>query len=214
MTPFTRHRGIAVPLRVDDMNTDVIIPTQRAIHVPRGQLGPHAFEPLRHDATGAPRPDFPLNMARYAGASILVAGRNFGCGSSREMAVWALMDAGFRCVIAPGFGDIFLQNCAKTGLLPLELPEDRVAALMTALEGAEVPRMTVDLDRLTLTGPDDRSVEFAIDPALRQIFLLGLDDISQTLRHLPAIRDFIAADRLARPWIHLPAIADKGPAVD
>ncbi|MEO3388158.1 3-isopropylmalate dehydratase small subunit [Mesorhizobium sp. CAU 1741] len=209
MRAFTAHEGIAAPLRLDDVNTDVIIPTNRAIHVAKGSLGRFAFEPLRYDEGGRERADFVLNQYRYAGASILVAGANFGCGSSREMAAWALDDAGIRCVIAPSFGDIFFQNCCKIGLLALTLPDDTVENVWDELARAATPRMSVDLSALRVTAPEGTRYTFGFDEGRRDALLHGLDDIGQTLRHADAIARFVTTDRYARPWNYLPA---PGPA--
>jgi len=212
MKAFTSHHGIAAPLRLDDVNTDVIIPTARAIHVAKGSLGRYAFEPLRHDAQGLENKEFVFNQDRYRNASIIVAGANFGCGSSREMAVWALDDMGIRCVIAPSFGDIFFQNCCKIGLLPISLAPEMVDAIWTELSGNHDPVLTVDLETCEVRLPSGAVHRFAFDDARRDTFLNGLDDIGQTLRYSNAIAAFVEKDRRLRPWNYLAPAPDHAAA--
>lgn len=202
MRPFTQHSGIAAPFFRDDINTDEITPTHRAVNTPRGKLGAVAFEPLRYDAAGVPDPEFPLNQRRYHGASILVTGRNFGCGSSRETAVWAIEEMGFRVVIAESYGEIFFRNCCKNGLLPVSLDRSAIMALADKLEAAETPQVSVDLEQQTIVGPDDVTFEFDLGATLRKAFLQGLDEIQKTLLGRDEIERFIVADRLKRPWIY------------
>ena len=202
MKPFKSHTGVAAPLLIQDMNTDVIIPTARAVHASRKQMAEYAFEALRYTKDGTENPSFTLNQPRYRTASILISGDNFGCGSSREMAVWALEEMGLRCIIAPSFGDIFASNCIKNGLLPLRIPEDEITTLAHQVEAAEEPQLTIDLEACTITGPHMQVRRFNIDQASRQILLHGLDDISQTLQYEGDIRTFIERDSIERPWIH------------
>lgn len=202
MTPFRSHVGTAAPLFIDDLNTDVIIPTARAVHVKRGQMGIYAFEPLRYELDGTKKPSFPLNQPRYRDASILLAGHNFGCGSSREMAVWAMWEAGIRCVIAPSFGDIFYSNCCKNGLLPVCLEQDQIERIAASLELADEPLLRVDLEKMEVSAPSLGSVSFTMEEGRRDALLNGLDDISMTLRYRKEIERWAAKDRLSRPWIH------------
>jgi len=198
MEPLRRHDGIAVPLRRANVDTDAIAPMRFLVSPDRQGLGRALFANWR-----AEDPDFPLNRARWAGASVLVAGANFGCGSSREMAVWALAEAGFRVIIAPSFGEIFAINCFKNGLLAIALPEAAVEALQDALEkGAGQSRMSVDLEANLLVGPDGASYGFVVDPARRAALLEGLDEIGLTLKREADIAAFQAADRLRRPWVY------------
>ena len=188
MRPFTVHTGRAVPLDRSDVDTDQIIPAEHLKRVERTGFGPFLFAEWRTD------PDFVLNRPEHQGATILLAGPNFGSGSSREHAVWALEDAGFRCVIAPSFADIFRNNCGKIGVLTVELPAEPVRALMDAVIDDPATEITVDLQALTVIAPD-LTEPFEIDAYTRWRLLEGLDDIGLTLRH----EDEIAAYERARP---------------
>jgi 3-isopropylmalate/(R)-2-methylmalate dehydratase small subunit len=191
MNAFTSHTGRALPLERTDVDTDQIIPAQRLKRIERTGFGPFLFESWRKD------PDFVLNDPRFEGATILLAGANFGIGSSREHAVWALEDYGFRAVISPRFADIFRNNCTKVGLLPVELPAESVRALMDAVLDDPTTEVTVDLEALRVSAP---SVEesFEIDPFTRQRLLEGLDDIGLTLR----LEDEITRYESTRaPWL-------------
>jgi 3-isopropylmalate dehydrogenase len=201
MTPFTTVTGIAVAVPRANIDTDVLIPINRLIdHAPEA-LGPFLFEPWRFLPDGSPDPAFALNQPRYSGAQLLVTGENFGCGSSREHAVWATVAFGFRCVIAPSFGDIFRANCFQNGVLPLTLPVAEVAAITDELGDPTIePTMTVDLVGQRVVTPSGRTIAFAFDPERREALLEGLDDIGMTLKLTAAIRDFEAADTEARPW--------------
>ena len=210
MTPFVRHRGVAAPLLRDHIDTDVIIPKQYLKSVRRTGFGPNLFDDWRYLAPGGPgddhaarpkNPEFVLNRPRYAGASILVAGANFGCGSSREHAVWAFLDAGFRAVIAPGFADIFDTNAAKCGLLTVRLEPAEVRALAAEIEAAEGLRLAVDLPAQTVTSDGGAAYSFAIDPQRKRRLLEGLDDIALTLEHTAEIRAFETARRERAPWL-------------
>jgi 3-isopropylmalate/(R)-2-methylmalate dehydratase small subunit len=178
--PFTRHAGRAVPLDRSDVDTDQIVPAERLRRIERSGFGPFLFEAWRKD------PSFVLNRPEFAGATILLAGPNFGSGSSREHAVWALEDAGFRVVIAPSFADIFRSNCFKIGLLPVELPQESVRTLMDAVLDDPAIEITVDLNALRVSA-DVVHESFEIDPYTRWRLLEGLDDIDLTLRHADAI---------------------------
>ncbi|MFN3449851.1 MAG: 3-isopropylmalate dehydratase small subunit [Roseococcus sp.] len=201
MQPFRSVTGPAIPLMMANVDTDVIIPIQRLVGTGREGLGPYAFERLRYGADGTENPEFVANRPPYRGAPILLAGENFGCGSSREGAVWALMGMGVRCVIAPGFGDIFFANCFQNGLLPVRLP---IAAIRRIAEETEAApgnaRTTVDLERRVVITPRGEEIPFAVDARKRQALLEGLDDIALTLRQREAIEAWRARDSAARPW--------------
>jgi 3-isopropylmalate/(R)-2-methylmalate dehydratase small subunit len=199
MDKFTRLTATACPLMQANLNTDQILPA-RYLKWPRARgLGQVLFQDLRFDAEGKPREDFPLNQPRWQGARILLAGRNFGGGSSREAAVYAVRDAGFRCVIAPSFGDIFAQNAVKNGLLTAVLGETEVAELAAAVSADPERPVTVDLEQQTITC-GNRSYGFAIDPVSRNHLLNGWDDIDLTESYRDRIAAFRAEDRTKRPW--------------
>ncbi len=184
MTPLQQHRGLAVPLNRANIDTDQIIPKQFLKRVERSGFGEFLFFDWRYDAQGRPRPDFILNEPRYAGASILIAGQNFGCGSSREHAPWALADYGFRVIIAPSFADIFYNNCFKNGMLPLILPELTVRHLMSLAEGSTPLYLTVDVENLQVKADDGQLIaSFELDPYLQETLVHGLDDIARTLQY-------------------------------
>ena len=197
--PFTTVHGPAAPLMKANIDTDVIIRIERLTSLTRDALGPFAFEALRYRLDGSDEPDFVVNDPKFRAAPFLLAGPNFGCGSSREGAVWALQGIGVRCVIAPSYGDIFYGNCFQNGLLPIRLPLNQVQALaMQCAEGAE---LTVDLERATLTAPDGSNTAFTIDPMRREALLHGLDDIGLTLKDDSLIRHWQVRDRVDRPWV-------------
>jgi 3-isopropylmalate/(R)-2-methylmalate dehydratase small subunit len=202
VTPFTTVTGAAAPLMRANIDTDVIIRVERLVGTAKAEMGAHAFEVWRRRADGSEDPAFVLNQEPFRAAPILLAGPNFGCGSSREGAVWALAGAGFRVVIAPSFSDIFANNALQNGLLPVVLPEATVEALAAAVEQAPGnARVTVDLGRCVVVGPAGDAHRFEIDPARREALLSGLDDIGLTLRQAPAIAAWQAEDRTARPWM-------------
>ncbi len=200
MQPFTHLDGKAAPLAIANLDTDQIIPKQFLKTVDRDGLGKGLFYDLRFDGEGREKPGFVLNQAAYAGASILIAGDNFGCGSSREHAPWALLDFGVRCVIAPSFADIFYNNCFNNGLLPLTLPEDQVRALMDEAKGGN-HIFTVDLEAQTVVSPSGRKFTFEIDPGRKEKLLKGLDAVGETLQHAPDIGRFEDRRKLAQPWL-------------
>ncbi len=200
MTPITTVRGIGVAVTRANIDTDVLIRINRLIEHSPDELGAYLFEPWRFLPDGQPDAEFPLNQPRHEGAVVLVAGENFGCGSSREHAVWALMSFGFRVVIAPSFGDIFRQNSFQNGLLTIALPADEIDRIATELDEAGEPMMTVDLEGQVVTTPAGRIVEFEIDPGRRRALLDGLDDIGVTLMYAPRIDVFEQADVQRRPW--------------
>lgn len=185
-----------------NIDTDVIIPVKRLIGYQRHELGAFALEPYRFRADGSENPDFVLNQPRYRGAKILLTAENFGCGSSRESAVWALGSYGFRCIIAPGFGDIFYNNAFQNGLLLIRLPRDVVDRIVDEIELAASPNMTVDLQGCTIVTPSGQRTSFEIDGERRQALLEGYDEVGMTLTRDADIRAFQERDRAARPWIY------------
>lgn len=201
MTPFITVSGPAAPLMAENVNTDVIVPAERYIAAKREEFGLHAFAPWRYHEDGSENPDFLLNRAPWRGAPILLAGRNFGCGSSREGAVWALNGIGIRAIIAPSFGGIFMSNCFQNGTLPVVLPAETVEAFAAIARARPGAPFTVDLRRKVAVPPDGAPVPFEVDELRRQSLLAGLDDIGLTIRHLDRIVAFQAADRDARPWV-------------
>ncbi len=202
MTPFTTLTAIAAPLPEANVDTDKIIPSRFLKTTQRSGLGRYAFDAMRYHPDGSERPDFVLNRAPYRAAEILIAHENFGCGSSREHAPWALLDFGIRCVIAPSFADIFHNNCFKNGILPIRLSREICDRLMQdASAGANI-RLVVDLERQVVVRPDGGEIAFEVDALRRRLLLEGLDDIGQTLRHADAIDRFEAG----RPaWVEMPA---------
>lgn len=205
MIRFTTLSGPAVPLMLDNVDTDTIIRIERLASVSRDQLGPYAMEALRLRPDGSDA-DSVLNRPAFRNAPILLAGRNFGCGSSREGAVWALAASGVRCVIAQSFGDIFHANCFQNGMLPIVLPPAVLAVL--AHDAARGTPITVDLQTCQITLPGGDRLSFTVDALKRTALLEGLDDLSLTLRKRDAIAQWQARDRLARPWIWDPVALD------
>ena len=201
MQPFTTLTGVAAPLRVVNVDTDMIIPKQFLKTTKRTGLGSALFFEQRYNDDGSDRPDFVLNKPAYRKAQILVAGANFGCGSSREHAPWALLDFGIRCVIAPSFADIFYNNCFKNGILPIALPQSDVDKLMDDAERGANAVISVDLEKQEIRGPDGGCIKFDIDPFRKQCLLNGWDDIGLTLRHEKDISSFESQRRLSQPWV-------------
>ncbi|KTD99924.1 MULTISPECIES: 3-isopropylmalate dehydratase small subunit [unclassified Sphingopyxis] len=193
MQKFTRMKAVAAPLPLANVDTDMIIPAQYMKSLTRTGLGKHLFRELRFVDDGSERGDFILNRPACREAGILVADRNFGCGSSREHAVWALTDFGIRCVIAPSFGDIFAGNARKNGLLLIRLPDATCARLRDEIALAQYAPVEVDLDAQQIRLASGEAIDFAIDPDDRRILMEGLDDIARTLRHADAIARFEAA---------------------
>jgi len=201
MEKFTRLDGVAAPLMRANVDTDLIIRIQRLVGTGRTGLGPYAFENLRLLPDGSENPEFVLNKAPYRDSPILLAGPNFGCGSSREGAVWALMGAGIRCVIAPSFGDIFFNNCFQNGLLPIALPEEVVKRIAAETEASQGARSTaIDLVRQMVITPEGAEIPFSIDARKRDALLEGLDDIALTLRLKDQIQAWQKADQAKRSW--------------
>ncbi|MFQ5954604.1 MAG: 3-isopropylmalate dehydratase small subunit [Kiloniellales bacterium] len=203
MEKFTILRGVAAPLMRRNVDTDVIIPIDKMIQGDRETLGRSAFYAWRTRADGSEDPDFVLNQRPYRDAKILLAGDNFGCGSSREGAVWAIQGMGIRCVIAPSFGAIFFNNCFQNGALPVVLPSATVEAFAAQATATPEAPFTVDLGRCRITAPNGEEVAFEVDPVRRQALLEGLDDIALTLRRDSEIAAFQEADRARRPWVYL-----------
>ncbi|MEI4508387.1 3-isopropylmalate dehydratase small subunit [Sphingopyxis sp. CCNWLW253] len=192
MQKFTRTKAVAAPLPLANVDTDMIIPAQYMKSLTRSGLGKHLFRELRFAADGSERSDFILNQPTCRSAQVVVADRNFGCGSSREHAVWALTDFGIRCVIAPSFGDIFAGNARKNGLLLIRLPDATCARLRDEIALAQYAPVEVDLDAQQIRLASGEAIDFAIDPDDRRILMDGLDDIARTLRHADAIARFEA----------------------
>ena len=201
MTPFTTLTGIAAPMPLVNIDTDMIIPKQFLKTIHRSGLGKNLFDEMRYTADGSENPDFVLNKPAWREAQIIVAGDNFGCGSSREHAPWALLDYGIRCVISTSFADIFYNNCFKNGILPIVLPEDAVQALMRDAENGANARLTVDLESQTVTGADGTAYHFEMDPHRKHCLLNGLDDIGLTMEKSPAIEAYEARIAQSQPWV-------------
>ena len=210
MQAFCRLNGLVAPLNRSNVDTDAIIPKQFLKSIKRTGFGPNLFDEWRYldhgelgmDCSKRPlNPDFVLNQPRYQGAQILLARDNFGCGSSREHAPWALLDFGFQVVIAPSFADIFANNCYKNGILPVVLPTDVVARLFVDVEATPGYRLDVDLEKQQVTTPTGEILEFDVDSFRKNCLLRGLDDISQTLQHVDAIRAFEARRKQEEPWL-------------
>lgn len=201
MEAFSRLTAVAAPLPRPNIDTDAIIAVQDLLILSKRGLGSKLFRRWRYEESGQPVADFVLNRSDYAGAQILVAGENFGCGSSREHAVWALQDYGFRCVIAPSFASIFQENAVKNGLLPVSLPQASVAGLLDVLQAQPGAQVTVDLEACGVTLPDASRVPFSIAPAQREMLRLGLDPIDLALKHEDALARFQEAQRRESPWI-------------
>ncbi len=199
MDKFTVLTGVAAPLPMVNVDTDMIMPKQFLKTIKRTGLGKAAFFDMRYDENEAERPEFILNQDPYRNAKILIAGKNFGCGSSREHAPWGLLDFGFRCVIASSFADIFYNNCFKNGILCITLPEEQVEALSGQADGAE---FTVDLEQMEIKAPNGDVVSFELDPTRRHNLLNGLDDIALTLQHLYKIKAFEAKQQAEQPWLY------------
>jgi 3-isopropylmalate/(R)-2-methylmalate dehydratase small subunit len=210
MQPFVKLDGLVAPLDRANVDTDAIIPKQFLKSIKRSGFGPNAFDEWRYLDHGEPgmdnskrplNPDFVLNQPRYQGASILLARENFGCGSSREHAPWALLDYGFRAIIAPSFADIFYNNCFKNGILPVVLDAEIVDGLFKAVEAKPGYQLLVDLKAQQVVTPDGHSYGFEVDPFRKHCLLNGLDDIGLTLQHIDEIKAFEARHKAAQPWL-------------
>jgi len=211
MQKFTRHQGLVAPMDRENVDTDAIIPKQFLKSIQKTGFGPNLFDEWRYldqpgqpgvpTAARQPNPDFVLNQPRYQGASILLARKNFGCGSSREHAPWALEQYGFRTVIAPSFADIFFNNCFKNGMLPIVLPEATVAQLFDAVAAEPGYQLTIDLERQVVIRPQGEEIAFDVLPFRKYCLLNGFDDIGLTLRHQEKIAAFEAQRLAAKPWL-------------
>lgn len=210
MQPFITLDGLVAPLDRANVDTDAIIPKQFLKSIKRSGFGPNAFDEWRYLDHGEPgmdnsrrklNPDFVLNQARYAGASVLLTRENFGCGSSREHAPWALLDFGFRAIIAPSFADIFFNNCFKNGILPIVLAADVVDELFNAVEAKQGYKLLIDLQAQTVNTPDGKSFGFEVDAFRKHCLLNGLDDIGLTLQQVDKIKTFETRHRAEQPWL-------------
>ena len=210
MQAFRIHKGLVAPIDRENVDTDAIIPKQFLKSIKKSGFGQNLFDEWRYldpgypgqDPTSRkPNPDFVLNQPRYKGASVLLARRNFGCGSSREHAPWALDQYGFRALIAPSYADIFFNNCFKNGLLPIVLPEHEVARLFDEVAAFAGYELTVDLERQVVVKPDGEALAFDVQPFRKYCLLNGFDDIALTLRHTDKIKAFEAERLLAKPWL-------------
>jgi 3-isopropylmalate/(R)-2-methylmalate dehydratase small subunit len=201
MDKFTTLTGVAAPMPLINIDTDMIIPKQFLKTIKRTGLGKNLFDEMRYTKDGAEIPDFVLNQPAYRRAQILVAGANFGCGSSREHAPWALLDFGIRCVIAPSFADIFYNNSFKNGILPIILPQEQVDLLMDDARRGANAIISIDLAKQEITGPDGGKIHFEIDPFRKHCLLNGLDDIGLTLQKQSKIDSFESARKVSQPWL-------------
>ncbi|WP_075997557.1 3-isopropylmalate dehydratase small subunit [Salaquimonas pukyongi] len=201
MQKFTRLTSVAAPLPIINIDTDMIIPKDYLKTIKRTGLGKGLFAEMRFDEEGRENPDFVLNQPAYSKAEILVAGDNFGCGSSREHAPWALLDFGIKCVISTSFADIFYNNCFKNGILPVQVSEEELEKLMDDAKRGANATLTVDLEAQTISGPDGGTIRFDIDPDRKHRLLNGIDDIGETLEKAPSIDAFEAQVKEQRPWV-------------
>jgi|TARA_R110000787_G_scaffold30898_1_gene82402 3-isopropylmalate/(R)-2-methylmalate dehydratase small subunit len=201
MDKFDKLSGIAAPLPLINIDTDMIIPKQFLKTIKRSGLGVNLFDEMRYDDDRNEIPTFVLNKPQYRDAEILVAGENFGCGSSREHAPWAIKDFGIRCVIAPSYADIFYSNCFKNGILPIALPQEQVDALMKDAEKGSNARIEIDLEAQTITSSDGEMFNFKVDSFKKHCLMNGLDDIGLTLEKVASIKTFEEQAATARPWV-------------
>ena len=201
MEKFTKLTGVAAPLPIVNIDTDMIIPKQYLKTIARTGLGKGLFSEMRYKEDGSENPDFVLNQPAYSKAEILVAGDNFGCGSSREHAPWALLDFGVKCVISTSFADIFYNNCFKNGILPVKVSEEELEKLMDDAKRGANATLTVDLEAQTISGPDGGTIHFDIDPDRKHRLLNGIDDIGETLEKASSIDAFEARMKEQRPWV-------------
>jgi len=211
MDKFTLHKGLVAPMDRENVDTDAIIPKQFLKSIKRSGFGPNLFDERRYldhgqpdqdPASRRPNPDLVLNQPRYAGASVLIARQNFGCGSSREHAPWALQQYGFRAILAPSFADIFFNNCFKNGLLPIVMPASAMNQLFDEVKAFPGYQLVVDLPRQVVVKPDGAEIPFDIEPFRKECLLGGLDEIGLTLQHADKIRAYEAARIAAKPWLN------------
>ena len=201
MDKFTTLTGVAAPMPLVNIDTDMIIPKQFLKTIQRSGLGKALFDEMRRTPDGKDVPDFVLNKPAYKDAKILVAGANFGCGSSREHAPWALLDYGFRCIVAPSFADIFYGNCFKNGILPIVLPQSEIDKLLDDAGRGANAVLSIDLEKQEIRGPDGGVIAFEIDPFRKQILMNGWDDIALTLRDEASIGAYEDKAKLSKPWL-------------
>ena len=201
MQKFDKLSGVAAPLNILNIDTDMIIPKQFLKTIKRSGLGVNLFSEMRYTDDGGENPDFVLNKPAYRNAEILVAGDNFGCGSSREHAPWALLDFGIRCVISTSFADIFYNNCFKNGILPIKVSADERDALLADAADTENPELTIDLAGQTISRPNGVAISFDIDPFRKQCLLDGLDDIGLTMEKETSISTFEEGRKASMPWL-------------
>ncbi len=201
MDKFDKLSGIAAPMPMINIDTDMIIPKQFLKTIKRSGLGVNLFDEMRYDDDGNEIPDFVLNKPAYRDAEILIAGENFGCGSSREHAPWAIKDFGIRCVIAPSFADIFHNNCFKNGILPIALPQEQVDILMNEAQKGANARIEVDLEAQTVTTSEGDVISFEVDAFKKHCLMEGLDDIGLTMEKVTAIDTFESSVGATRPWV-------------
>lgn len=202
MEKFQKLTGVAAPMNMINIDTDQIIPKLHLRTIKRTGLGKVVFEELRFNLDGSEKPEFILNQPPYRDAKVIVAGDNFGCGSSREHAPWALLDFGVRCVISTSFADIFYNNCFKNGILPITVTKEQLEALMADASDRENPELTIDLEAQEIVRPNGAKVSFTIDPFRRECLLGGLDDIGLTLQKAEKIDKFEAQQREQQPWLY------------
>ncbi|QBD79336.1 3-isopropylmalate dehydratase small subunit [Ktedonosporobacter rubrisoli] len=203
MEPFVKLTGLVAPLDRTNVNTDEITPARFLKSIKRTGFAEALFANWRFQADGSPNPDFVLNKPRYQGATILVAGDNFGCGSSREHAPWSIREYGFRCLIAPSFADIFYNNCFNNSILPVTLPEETVSQLFKEIEANEGYTLSVDLEAQTITRPDGSALSFELDQFRKQALLKGLDNVGWTLSHNNEIAAYEARRKQDAPWVYI-----------
>ncbi len=202
MQKFTTLTGVAAPMPTPNIDTDRIIPARFLKTIKRTGLGKSVFNDVRYNPDGSEKPDFVLNQPAYRKAQILVAGDNFGCGSSREHAPWALLDFGIRCVISTSFADIFYNNCFKNGVLPIKLPKEQVDLLMDDAKRGANAIISIDLEKQEIKGPDGGTIKFDVDPFRKHCLLNGLDDIGLTMQKGAEIDGFEGKQKSAQPWLH------------
>ena len=202
MDKFTKLTGVAAPMNMINVNTDMIIPKQFLKTIKRSGLGQHLFDEMRFNRDGSEVEDFVLNKPAYRKASILVAGDNFGCGSSREHAPWALLDFGIKCVISTSFADIFYNNCFKNGILPIKVSKEQLDTLMDDAERGANATLSVDLENQVIQGPDGGEIKFEIDEFKRHCLLNGLDDVGLTMQVNDKIDNFEDQQKAGQPWLY------------
>jgi 3-isopropylmalate/(R)-2-methylmalate dehydratase small subunit len=203
MQKFTKLTGVAAPLPMINIDTDMIIPKGHLKTIKRTGLGKALFDEMRYNADGSEKPDFVLNQSAYRKSQVIVAGANFGCGSSREHAPWALLDFGIRCVIAPSFADIFHNNCFKNGILPIALPQEICDKLMDDARKGANATITIDLEKEEITRPDGEVIKFKIDAFRRHCLLNGLDDIGLTLQKGANVETYESKQKVSQPWLSM-----------